>query len=176
MFAKTFRNTLFASSLLIGASLLTGPAALADADGVSGVISEVSTVTFLGTEGTPITTGTPMPAYPLGNITVRDNRSAGWGLTVSSLTGGKLLHTNGTTSITYTQLTTSADIGVSVATPVDLVTTNAALRLHNSVFNSAVAAPGGVQVNVTADLGTPATNLPAGTYSDTLTFTMVTKE
>lgn len=174
MFAKIFRNSLVASSLLVGASLIAGPAALAGPNDVSGTIAEISTVAFDGTEGTAIITGTAATSYPIGSLTVRDNRSAGWGLTVSSANGGKLVHTNATDSITYTALTTPI-IGSSTATPVNLVAPNAALRLHNSDFNSTVAAPAGVTVNVTANLGTPSEALPAGTYSDTLTFTMVTK-
>ncbi|MGI8935141.1 MAG: hypothetical protein ACR2FS_13815, partial [Phormidesmis sp.] len=95
MFAKTFRNTLVASSLLIGASLLVGPAALAAGDSgvVTGTVAAVNAITFTPATGTAITGGAAVPAYPMGTLDVQDNAAAGWLLEVSSANGGELVNT-----------------------------------------------------------------------------------
>lgn len=172
MFAKTFRNTLVASSLLIGASLLAGPAALAATDNgeVTGTVAAVNTITFNPTTGTAITGGAAVPAYPMGTLDLQDNAAAGWTLNVQSLNGGQLRKVGSPTDlITYTQLKTG-NIGSSTSASVDLATAATNEQLHNSLYDPAVAA-GVTGVAVTADIAV-GQFVPVGTYADTLTFTL----
>ena len=175
MFAKNFRNTLVASSLLISASLLAGPAALADTDSgeVTGTVQAINTVVFTPATGTAITGGAAVPAYPIGTLAVQDNAAAGWTLGVSSLNGGELVNTvTPADVIAYTQLTTAA-IGASTATPVDFVAAATNYELHDSIFDAAVA-EGVTGVAVTAEIAA-GQFVPVGTYADTLTFTLTSK-
>ena len=175
MSVKTFRNTLIASSLLIGASLLVGPAALAagDTGEVTGTVAAVNAITFTPATGTAITGGAAVPAYPMGTLDVQDNAAAGWTLEVQSLNGGQLVNTvTPTDVIAYTQLTT-ANVGASAATPVDFALAATDYPLHDSAFDAAVAA-GVTGVNVTADIAA-GQFIPVGTYADTLTFTLTSK-
>ncbi|MEA5448722.1 hypothetical protein VB780_09105 [Leptolyngbya sp. CCNP1308] len=175
MFAKTFRNTLIASSLLVGASLLAGPAALAATDNgeATGTVQAVNTIDFTPATGTAITGGAAELAYPMGTLALQDNATAGWTLEVSSLNGGKLLHTvTPANVIAYTQLTTD-DLGASTATPVDFVAAATNYELHDSLFD-AVVAEGVTGIAVTAEIAAGQW-VPVGTYADTLTFTLTSK-
>ncbi|PZV18516.1 MAG: hypothetical protein DCF21_08130 [Leptolyngbya sp.] len=175
MFAKTFRNTLVASTLLIGASLLAGPAALAatSTGTANGTVSAVNAITFTGTTGTAITGGAAVGAYPMGSLALQDNSAGGWKLEVSSLNGGKLVNTiTATDVIAYTQLTTGA-IGAATITPVDFVAATTNYQLSLSAFDGAVAA-GVTGVAVTADIA-GSQFVPVGTYADTLTFTLTSQ-
>lgn len=175
MFAKTFRNTLVASSLLIGASLLAGPAALAATSNgqVTGTVAAVNAITFTPATGTAITGGAAVPAYSIGTLDVQDNATAGWILAVSSANGGELVNTvTPTDVIAYTQLTTGA-IGASTATPVDFAAAATDYELHNSAFDAAVA-EGVTGVTVTAAIAADQF-VPVGTYADTLTFTLTSQ-
>ncbi len=176
MFAKTFRNTLLASSLLIGASLLAGPAALAASDSgeVTGTVAAVNAITFAPATGTVITGGAAETAYPMGTLDVQDNTANGWLLEVSSLNGGELVNTvTSADVIAYTQLTTGAIGTASTATPVTFVAAATDYSLNSSAFNAAVAT-GVTLVPVTANI---AANqfVPVGTYADTLTFTLTSQ-
>ncbi|MFQ4137364.1 hypothetical protein PGN35_013690 [Nodosilinea sp. PGN35] len=176
MVAKIFRHALFASSLLIGASLLAGPAALAqDTSGgqVSGSVQAINEVTFTPTTGTAITGGEAVAAYPIGALAVQDNGAAGWILEVSSENGGRLVNTvTPADFIEYTDLTTGA-IGASTATARTLAVADQDYELHDSAFDAAVAA-GVTGVNVTAAIAADQF-VPVGTYADTLTFTLTSK-
>ncbi|MGG6241889.1 hypothetical protein ACQ4N7_24980 [Nodosilinea sp. AN01ver1] len=174
MFAKTFRNTLVASSLLVGASLIAGPAVLAatDNDTVTATVAEVNTINFVAAT-TAFTGGAAAPTFAMGNLDVQNNAALGWTLDVSSGNGGKLVNTvTPAHAITYTQLTT-ANIGASVATPVTPTVATPSGQLHTSAFDATVAA-GVTGVAVTANI---AANqfVPVGSYTDTLTFTLTSK-
>lgn len=172
MFAKTFRNSLVASSLLIGASLLAGPAMaqVSDGDVVSGDVTPINAITFVGTTGTTITGGAAVAAYPMGSLTLQNNAGAGWTLDVASANGGELQYL--TNSITYTDLTTAAIAGATV-TPVDLATAATDEEVIDAAYNIDVA-DGVTGVAVTAAIAA-GQYVPAGTYSDTLTFTLTSK-
>ncbi|MGB3516125.1 MAG: hypothetical protein WBA43_06705 [Elainellaceae cyanobacterium] len=175
MFAKTFRNTLVASSLLIGASLLAGPAALAATDNgeVTGTVQAVNTIDFTPATGTAIIGGAAVPAYPMGTLALQDNSAGGWTLEVSSLNGGELINTvTPTDVIAYTQLTTAV-LGASTATPVDFAAAATNYTLHDSPFDPVVA-EGVTSVAVTAAIAADQF-VPVGTYADTLTFTLTSK-
>ncbi|MBW4483710.1 MAG: hypothetical protein KME14_14305 [Tildeniella torsiva UHER 1998/13D] len=169
MFAQTFRNTLVASSLLIGASLLAGPAALAQSsDGVSGDVQAVNTVTFTGAENTSITGGTGQSAYTIGTLAIQSNDPDGWELDVKSANGGELV--NGSYDITYNDLTTAAITGATINL-VDVDTADTDEEVIDAIYDIDVA--NAVSVSVTANL--VGEYVPAGTYSDTLTFTITGK-
>lgn len=168
MFAKTFRNALVASSLLIGASLLAGPAAMAQE--VSGTVAPISSATFTGTTGTAIVAGTAVSAYPMGSLAIQNNAPAGWTLTVASANGGKLNF--GANSITYTALTTAAIAGATI-TPATMTVAATAATVIDAAYNADVA-DGVTGVAVTAAIAANQI-VPAGTYSDTLTFTLASK-
>lgn len=172
MFAQTFRNTLVASSLLIGASLLAGPAAQAQVSGgvVSGDVSALSTILFTPTTGTTITGGAAVAAYPMGSLAITNNDPDGWTLDVASTNGGELQF--GANSITYTALTTAAIAGATV-TPVNLAAAGVDEEVITANYDIDVA-DGVTAVAVTAAVAA-GQYVPAGTYSDTLTFTLTSK-
>lgn len=170
MFATSFRNTLIASTLLVGASLLAGPAAMAaeDTDTVTGTVSTVTSVNFVGTGGT-ITPGVAVPAFTMGDLTIQNNTAGTWNLTVSSLNAGNLENAGGTVSIPYTNLDV-ADIGgidfTAVASP-SVAAQDLALA---APFNTTVA--GGATSAVTASISAAASSVQADVYTDSLTFTL----
>jgi hypothetical protein len=190
MFAKTFRNTLIASSLLVGASLLAGPAALAQtASGeVGGNIAPISTLTFTlptAAASTTLTTG----SFAMGSLNVRNNDPQGWTVVVTSTNAGELQNQDATTPanvyITYSDLTVADSLAAFDATPLladpalvsqPLVDAPHTAAVAAAVVNSAVSAT--IEVVGTVDGGgTPVAlaGLPAGTYTDTLTFTLTSK-
>ena len=176
MFAKTFRNSLLASSLLIGASLLVGPAAMAEPSGgeVSGTVAPISTVTFTPTTETAITAGDAVAAYPMGTLAIQNNSNAGWTLDVRSANGGELRNVVGETTykIEYTNLT-SAPVDGATITPVTFASAITDIELIDAVYDNAVAA-GVSNVAVTAAIAADQ-HVPAGTYTDTVTFTLTSK-
>ena len=176
MFAKTFRNSLLASSLLIGASLLVGPAAMAnpatDGGAASGEIEVVNTIVFDPVVDAPITRGESV-SFDLGTLDVTNNHANGWTLEVESTNGGVLRVGEDGATISYTNVTTGA-MGASNATPRTLATAEQKYMLHDSDFDSAVAA-GVTGVAVSATL-TNTHQAPTGIYSDTLTFTLTSKD
>lgn len=171
MLSTSFRNTLIASTLLVGASIiLASPAVMAQIsdDGiVSGTVQEVNTIGFAPETETPIISGDAVAAYPMGDLTIRNNAAAGWGLEVQSLNGGELV--NGGESITYTALTVADITGVTI-TPVDLATAATNEPLVTAAPYSAEVA-GGITRAVTASIAA-GQHIPVGTYTDTLTFTL----
>lgn len=172
MLNTTFRNALVASGLLVGATLLITPAALAQESGgqVTGVVSDVSTLVFAPTTGTAITAGQAVAAYPIGSLTITNNNDAGWALQVKSAHGGELRYTVGldTYAIAYTGLTV-ADIDGATITPVTFAAADTNVSLITAPYSSAVAA--GITRTSTAAIAADQ-HVPAGTYSDTLTFTL----
>ena len=181
MFAKTFRNSLLASSLLIGTSLLVGPAAMADESGPtnvssgssSGEIEVISTIEFTPNANGEINRAVSSPNYDLGTLAVTNNNYHGWILEVASANGGQLVIEGGGHEIEYTAVTTGG-IGASEATARTLANANTEYQLHDFGFDSEVA-NGVTGVPVTATLGNTQ-NVPAGVYSDTLTFTLTSKD
>lgn len=168
MFAKTFRNSLIASTLLVGASILASPAAFAQV--VSGTVATANTVTFDGDEGTAIVPGVARPAYPLGTLDIQNNDPDGWTLTVSSANGGKL--TNATThDIVYTAITLADIPGVTETSATPTLSTTAASQLSTAAFSESVA-NGVTSIAVTASISDTESSVPPETYSDTLTFTL----
>ncbi|MFH7243460.1 MAG: hypothetical protein ACHWZW_11475 [Spirulina sp.] len=172
MLSTFSRNTLIASTLLVSASLLVGPAAFAqvsDNGEVSGEVQEVNTITFAPATLTEITSGAAVASYPMGNLTIQNNAAAGWDLEVQSLNGGKLV--NGAQSITYTDLTVAAIAGATI-TPVDLATAATDELLATAPYSTEVA--GEITRAVTATMAADQF-VPVGVYTDTLTFTLTSK-
>ncbi|WOD41166.1 hypothetical protein [Nodosilinea sp. E11] len=181
MFAKTFRNTLIASGVLVGASLIAGPAALAapDADpatsagaanSTSATVELINRVTFvpaLTTTVQPVTTQTDM-AFPLGTVAIRNNHVNGWNLNVASANSGKLkMGTTHELSYSAITLAETADITEAIINPAS------GGILGTGDFSARVA--GGTEaINVSASLTVPS-NVAAGVYTDTLTFTLTSK-
>ncbi|WP_156119720.1 hypothetical protein [Leptolyngbya sp. KIOST-1] len=176
MVVKTFRNTLIASSVLFGASLIAGSAAMAapatDDGTVTATVAEINAISFEGAT-TAFVSGSAVPAFAMGTLDVRNNASAGWTLGMSSANGGRLINTATPAHvITYTALTTG-DIGASTATAVTPTVATPSGQLHNSAFDAAVSA-GVTGVNVTASIAA-GQFVPVGSYTDTLTFTLTSK-
>jgi hypothetical protein len=190
MFAKTFRNTLVSSSLLVGASLLAGPAAQAQiANGeVGGSIAPISTLTFTlpaAAALTPLTAG----SFAMGSLNVRNNDPQGWIVVVTSTNAGELQNQAATTPanvyITYSDLTVADSLAAFDATPLladpalvsqTLVDAPHTEAVATAVVNSAVSAT--IAATGTVDGGTTSValaGLPTGTYTDTLTFTLTSK-
>lgn len=185
MLSTFSRNTLIASTLLVGASLLVGPAAMAandpvsvdDGDTVSATVELINVVTFTP-EPAP-TTLKPEEALSnvslsLGSVTLRNNSAGGWELKVASANNGTLNSAVGGTTyeLPYGAITLAAATGVTPSTPVAATTAGAVLA--TGVFSTAVA--GGTDpIAVTATITSAATTVPAGSYTDTLTFTLTAK-
>lgn len=179
MFAKTFHNTLIASSVLVGTSLIAGPAALAAPfvdsganNTVTATVAEVNEVEFVGAT-TTFTNGAAETAFAMGTLDVQNNAALGWTLEVSSANGGKLVNTvTPADVIAYTQITT-ANIGASTAAAKDLAVAGTDYQLHTSAFDAAVAAEV-TGVVVTANIAA-GQFVPVGSYTDVLTFTLTSK-
>ena len=179
MLSTFSRNTLIASTLLVGASLLVGPAARAaddldpatnsgDAE-VSATVELINRVTFGPAETTrvqPVTAQTDI-AFPLGTVTIRNNDPDGWNLNVASTNAGVLKFGAHTLSYSTITLADTNDITESPVNP----TTGGLLATGD--FSARVAG-GTEEINVSALLTVP-TTVAAGEYTDTLTFTLTSK-
>ena len=178
MLSTSFRNTLIASTLLVGASILVSPAAFAgsvsDDDSVSGTIQPINEVVFTGRQ--TVSNLTPgqasTPAFLMGSVHVHNNHGSGWTLSAASANAGKLQYTHAATSntysISYTNLAVATAPGQTSNTPFASPTATAA-QVVGADYSAGAAA--GVDLDVTAtigDVGHP----PAGTYTDTITFTL----
>jgi hypothetical protein len=185
MFAKTFRNTLIASSLLVSASLLAGPAAMAEdpepvGGPVSGVIAAISTISFDPPESAAaLTRGDSNVSFPMGTLDITNNNPDGWKLDVASATGGVLRFTHNEVDyeIPYQNLTVGAIPGGTIAafTPTAGATATTTIPLVDATRHDDVAT-GVTGVPVSATLANVVTTLPAGTYTDTITFTLTSKD
>ena len=190
MFAQTFRNTLIASTLLVSASLLAGPAAFAAETGelnVGGNIATVSAITFTQPAAASEVTLQSATSFAMGSVHIQNNDPQGWTLEVSSANNGQLQNQSATPAsavyVEYTTLTITEQSAFGVA-PASLAPTSAPQVLVNADYTQAVAAAP-VTGTVTAMIestgtsgGTssiPLASLPAGNYTDTLTFTLASK-
>lgn len=173
MFAKTFRNSLLASSLLIGASLLIAPVAMAAEDDLSvnddgdvtGVVHLINEITFAPAEPTPIVADTGATGFVMGELSLRNNHANGWTLSVESANEGKLI--NGDHVIEYTNLIADSVEGETTNNFVNPATGGSLIVAD---YTAAVAA-GVDEVQVKADIAS-GQHVPAGEYTDTLTFTL----
>jgi len=174
MLTKTFRNTLVASSLLMGSSLLVSLPALAqvsDGDTVGGTVQAVNTIDFVPTATTQaITGGAAVTDFSMGTLSIQNNDPDGWTLNVQSANAGKLMFN--TNQIAYTGLEIGAIAGATPAA-VTLSTANTDEEILNAVYDVDVA-DGVTGVTVTADIAS-GQFVPAGLYTDTLTFTLTSK-
>jgi len=176
MLSTSFRNTLIASTLLVGTSILVSPAALAndpspasDPGEVSSTVQLINRVTFA-----PGATRTVQPveaqtdiAFPLGTVTIRNNHPDGWNLNVASANAGVLEFGTHTLSYSTITLTDTSDI---TETPVNPTTGG---LLATGDFSARVA--GGTEAISVSALLTVPTTVAAGAYTDTLTFTLTSK-
>ena len=177
MFAKIFRNSLLASSLLIGASLLVGPAAMAEDDSLSvnsdddvtGVVHLINEITFTPADPTAIVADAGATGFVMGELSLRNNHVNGWTLSVESTNQGKLQ--NGSYAIEYTAVTAAAVEGETTNSSVDPATGG---NLIVADYTAAVAA-GVDEVQVTANIAS-GQHVPAGEYTDTLTFTLESED
>ncbi|MBD2426266.1 hypothetical protein [Phormidium sp. FACHB-1136] len=179
MLSTSFRNTLIASTLLVGASILVSPAAMAaddpspasDPGDVSSTVELINRVDFAPAATTrvqPVTAQTDI-AFPLGTVTIRNNDPDGWNLTVASTNAGVLEF--GTHTLSYSTITLADTNDITeTAGGVDPATGG---LLATGGFSTRVA--GGTEaINVSALLTVPA-DVAAGAYTDTLTFTLTSK-
>ena len=182
MFAKTFRNSLLASSLLIGASLLVGPAAMADdpevsseATDVGGSINLINSIDFDTTSHgfeRVITANT----FELGVLKIQNNNPTGWSLAVTSENGALVNVDNNSETIAYTKLALAAPTGVTLTTyETGALTAEQSQVLAAAGFNSIVA---GAVSDFTLTAHTPAdlSSVASGEYRDTLSFTLTSNE
>lgn len=177
MFAKIFRNTLVASTLLIGTSLFVIPAALAapvaDDGDVQGNVSEINSIGF-APQSSAIVPGVAQAEFSIGTLTIQNNAAAGWTLDVESENGGYLLEdiqgVPGTHTIPYTALTVATVAGAAHSSVSPTVETPSG-RLITAVYDLDVANE--VGVGVTANIG--AQYVPVGLYTDNLTFTLTSR-
>jgi len=165
------RRFTIASILLIGASFVVSPVARANSDTVGGTVNAVNTVTFTGagTAGA-IDVAAGATDFVLGDIDIQNNDPDGWTLNVQSANGGKLMFN--TNEITYTGLNIDAIAGATI-TPVNLAVANTDEEIITAAYDAAVAA-GVSNVSVHADIA-GSQHVPAGIYTDTLTFTITNK-
>jgi hypothetical protein len=173
MLTKMFRNTLVASSLLVGASLMVGQIAQAGTDSgdVTGEITTNNLVTYTAPAAAasldPVAGNTDMD---FGSVNVRDNSNAGWILTVQSANNSTLVGDTNSEVITYTGLSfnnatlgAANDIDVSGGTAVNVYTPN----------TLTCATQAGCDVTITADIANTEVNgKSVDTYRDTLTFVL----
>lgn len=172
MFAKTFRNTLFTSTLLVGASLMVGGIAKADTTSggeVGGTVAAESAVVFTtnGTAGT-INAAAGQTNFLLGTLKIQNNDPDGWTLAVKSASGGLLADSVSGEDLAYTAVTVATVPGQTTNTSVTPTTTDTQIVVAG--YHDDVAADVGVTVNITCDI--TGEEVPAGTYKDTLTFTI----
>lgn len=174
MLSTSFRNTLIASTLLVGASILVSPAAFAGNSGqVSGTIAEINVVNFTAPSNATVTVGQGFTDnFSLGSVTIQNNDPDGWNLSVASANSGNLKLGITSHVIPYSAINLGDVPGVTeTTTPVSPADANPAL-LSTAPFSTTVAS-GTTAINLTATLTVP--NVPAGQYTDTLTFTLTSK-
>lgn len=187
MLSTSFRNTLIASTLLVGASILVSPAAFAQDSGqVGGTIETVNELTFTAPVdlSADLTSGT----LGMGSLTIRNNDPDGWTLQVRSANAGKLHRSTGsgitdiaaTTYIPYTALTaTGAPSGATTTSLATITGTDANFVV--APYSVAFADSDGDAITISAtlsngtfggDSAVARAGMPAGEYKDTLYFTL----
>ena len=171
MFNKIFRRTLAASILLIGASIWVAPIAKAasDNDTVSGEVAAINSVDYTAPGQFTLDPTNGNTDESFGSVTIQNNDNDGWTLTVTSTNSGNLNHaTFG--NIPYTDFEANRGggaIDVTITGGTDTVEDVSALTCADST---------GCTYNITADIANTAIDgMAAGVYSDTLTFTLMSK-
>ena len=187
MFAKTFRNSLLASSLLIGASLLVGPAAMADgphtdSDDITANVPVYREVGFSPSAQLSLDSDAAVSAHEVGTLYIRDNDPSGWSLQVSSANGGKFVHEDNDDEIVYTALRVDGNVGgnesasLTLSPAVGEGTENTGMLFTNAAYHTDVS-DGVDNISLLVDIAEDARKgISAGDYSDTLTFTMMAND
>lgn len=172
MSIKSILRTVIASGFVVGAFAALSPAAFA-ADNISGgdvtgnITAIQHTAYTAATTATTIVPNTDQSNLDFGSVNVQSNANNGWTLAVASANGSSLK--NG--SIGTIAYALQVD-GV----PVTGLTTPAASVTAKDVSGLTASATGGANYAVTGAIAATASNgQPAGTYTDTLTFTLTNK-
>lgn len=176
MSIKTILRTVIASGFVVGTVAALSPAAFAvdnvSGGGVSGGIAPIEKVTFTSGSAVTVDPVSGMTASVLGSVKVQSNDYDGWKLQVKSANGAKLIDAVSTAQIIYSLGVGSYTPNVSVAaTDVDVMTEPTSTGGANPRCAIADTAECAYNVKGTITAGNAA-GKPAGTYSDTLTFTL----
>jgi len=170
MIRQSARRVVAATTLILGASAVLIPPALAGESGGNqqGEMPAIETVNYTPAAKFNFTPGTTMTGQSFGSVNVRSNSGAGWLLEVKSLEGSVLKHTSITTATIAYSLSVDS-VATAVTTADTYVTAKDVSTLTCSV-------PAGCDYNVTADIaGTETESKPTGTYQDTITFKLTNK-
>jgi hypothetical protein len=168
MSIQTILRTLIASGVVVGAVAALSPVAFAatDNDTQSGSITAIETVNYTAGGSLTIVPNTAQNDTNFGSVNVQSNANGGWILAVAS-TNGSILKNGAIADIAYTLKVDGA--GVDVSTPATPITAK-------DVSVLTAAGTGGVNYPVLGTIAAADSNgKPAGTYSDTLTFTLTNK-
>jgi len=112
------------------------------------------------------------------NINLVCNNNPGFTLSATSAKGSLLTIGAATTGIAYTVTTNSGNVGVTVNNVLNSSTLPAATSTtiaETSTFSPQCATSTGCNVGFSLALVTPTVGLPAGTYTDTITYTLAGK-
>lgn len=170
MSIKTIRRTFIASSFVLGAvAAALSPAAFAATsnDTQSGSITAIENVTYAAGPSLTIVPNTAQNDQDFGSVQVQSNSNNGWTLAVAS-TNGSILKNGTIASIAYTLKVDGTAVDVSTATT----------PVNTSLNPTTLTAAAGTGNNylVKGSIAAAASNgKAAGTYSDTLTFTLTNK-
>jgi hypothetical protein len=166
MTIQTIRRTFIASGIALGAvAAAFSPAAFAasNAGDQSGSITTIETVAYTPATVFTITPNATMTDQSFGSVNVQSNSNTGWKLEVAS-TNGSFLKNGAIATIPYSLTVGGVSTNVSTAAA-PVVAKNVAILTD--------AGSGGGNYPVLGTLTATDTNgKPAGTYVDTLTFTL----
>jgi hypothetical protein len=190
MFTK-FNRVLLASGLVLTSLVGFGSSAFADSINLNGEIPAESALDttninltdwdFGATSGIEVA-HTTVTDRLLGTMVIRNNDFDGFDVKISSLNGGKLIHTRDTETPVYPVAYTlsvdqlSASSGSSHQTPTDGTEGNG---LWSEDFSTDCAEVNGCTRKLfltVTNTGTEVDKYPAGDYKDTLTITLASKE
>jgi hypothetical protein len=166
---QTILRTLIASGIVVGAVAALSPAAFAATDNAtqSGSITAIETVDYVAGPSLTIVPNTLQADQNFGSVQVQSNSNNGWTLAVAS-TNGSVLKNGAIAAIAYTLKVDGAAVDVSTAaTPVNTSLDPASLTAAAGTGNNYL-----VKGSIAA---IDSNGKPAGTYSDTLTFTLTNK-
>ncbi len=169
MSIKTILRTVIASGFVVGAVAALSPVAFAaSSNGTqSGSITTIETVAYTAGPSLTIAPNTLQADQDFGSVQVQSNSNNGWTLAVAS-TNGSILKNGAIASIAYTLKVDGTAVDVSTA----------ATNVNTSLNPGSLTAAAGTGNNYLVKGSIAATDSngkPAGTYSDTLTFTLTNK-
>lgn len=178
MLNATFRRILIASGLLIGASLVLSPSAMADsANGnTSGTVDPINNVDYTPPAGATLNPSAGNADMGFGSLFIQNNDNDGWTLTVDSTNNGTLVDAVSSAVIPYSNLDfVDATSGTPLGNQSAVDVSGAAIQVYGPT-SLTCADSTGCTVNLRADVSAgDIDGKPAGTYSDTLTFVLTNR-